>query len=114
MYEQVLPCAPLRPGGALTNPSPLLYIFGGLPGTGKSALSRELARQRGAVHLRFDTIEQNPPRRWPHAPGLGRLRGCVRGRGGQSAPEPGGGGRLREPAADHARGVASRGGALRS
>lgn len=36
----------------------MLYIFGGLPGTGKSGLSLELARQRRAVHLRIDTIEQ--------------------------------------------------------
>jgi predicted kinase len=36
----------------------MLYIFAGLPGVGKSALSRELARQRRAVHLRIDTIEQ--------------------------------------------------------
>lgn len=34
-----------------------LYIFAGLPGTGKSTLSRWLARQVGAVHLRIDTIE---------------------------------------------------------
>lgn len=37
---------------------PILFIFGGLPGTGKSVLSRELARQGNAVHLRIDTIEQ--------------------------------------------------------
>ena len=36
----------------------MLYIFGGLPGTGKSALSSRLAGQRGAVYLRIDTIEQ--------------------------------------------------------
>jgi predicted kinase len=36
----------------------MLYIFSGLPGTGKSALSRHLARERRAVHLRIDTIEQ--------------------------------------------------------
>ncbi|NLF65325.1 MAG: AAA family ATPase [Chloroflexi bacterium] len=36
----------------------MLYIFGGLPGTGKTALSQHLARERGAVHLRIDTIEQ--------------------------------------------------------
>jgi len=35
-----------------------LYIFAGLPGTGKSALSQNLARERGAVYLRIDTIEQ--------------------------------------------------------
>src|SRR5262245_36029931 len=36
----------------------MLYIFGGLPGTGKSALSRHLARSLKAVYLRVDTIEQ--------------------------------------------------------
>jgi predicted kinase len=36
----------------------MLYIFSGLPGTGKSALSRHLARERRAVHLRIDSIEQ--------------------------------------------------------
>ncbi|MCW3051659.1 MAG: kinase [Chthonomonadales bacterium] len=37
---------------------PVLYIFGGLPGTGKSTLSRHLALRIRAVHLRIDTIEQ--------------------------------------------------------
>jgi predicted kinase len=36
----------------------MLIIFGGLPGTGKTAIARELARQVGAVHLRIDSIEQ--------------------------------------------------------
>ena len=36
----------------------MLYIFGGLPGTGKSTLSLGLARERKAVHLRIDTVEQ--------------------------------------------------------
>jgi predicted kinase len=35
----------------------LLYIFGGLPGVGKSTLARQLARELQAVHLRLDTIE---------------------------------------------------------
>jgi len=30
----------------------------GLPGVGKTAISRELARSTGAVHLRIDSIEQ--------------------------------------------------------
>src|SRR5262245_20982556 len=36
----------------------MLYILGGLPGTGKSTLARWLARDRRAVHVRIDTIEQ--------------------------------------------------------
>jgi predicted kinase len=36
----------------------MLYIFAGLPGAGKTALSRRLARDLPAVHLRIDTIEQ--------------------------------------------------------
>ena len=37
---------------------PILYIFSGLPGSGKSTLSQWLARQVDAVYLRVDTIEQ--------------------------------------------------------
>ena len=36
----------------------MLIALGGLPGAGKSALARSLARRIGAVHLRIDTIEQ--------------------------------------------------------
>jgi predicted kinase len=36
----------------------MLIIFGGRPGTGKTTLSRALAQQLGAVHVRIDTIEQ--------------------------------------------------------
>lgn len=36
----------------------MLYIFGGLPGTGKSTLARRLAFRVRAVYLRIDTIEQ--------------------------------------------------------
>jgi predicted kinase len=36
----------------------MLYIFGGLPGTGKSTLSAALAKRCHAVYLRIDTIEQ--------------------------------------------------------
>jgi len=35
-----------------------LFIFAGLPGSGKSALSQRLAQQVNAVYLRIDTIEQ--------------------------------------------------------
>jgi predicted kinase len=36
----------------------MLIIFGGLPGTGKTMIATELARQLGAVYLRIDSIEQ--------------------------------------------------------
>jgi len=36
----------------------MLYIFGGLPGTGKSTLAAGLARQFNAFYIRIDTIEQ--------------------------------------------------------
>jgi len=36
----------------------MLIIFGGLPGVGKTAIAKELARQIGAVYLRIDSIEQ--------------------------------------------------------
>jgi len=36
----------------------VLIIFSGRSGTGKTTISRELARQLNAVYLRIDTIEQ--------------------------------------------------------
>lgn len=37
---------------------PILYIFSGLPGSGKSALSQRVARELGAAYVRIDSIEQ--------------------------------------------------------
>ncbi|HEY9827795.1 MAG TPA: AAA family ATPase [Stenomitos sp.] len=36
-----------------------LFIFAGLPGTGKTTLSQKLAQSIYATHLRIDTIEQS-------------------------------------------------------
>lgn len=38
--------------------SPVLYIFSGLPASGKSTLAKLLAAKTGAVYLRIDTVEQ--------------------------------------------------------
>jgi len=35
-----------------------LIVFGGLPGTGKTAIAREVAREMNAVYVRIDSIEQ--------------------------------------------------------
>jgi predicted kinase len=37
---------------------PILYIFSGLPGSGKTTLSQRVAQSVHAVYLRIDTIEQ--------------------------------------------------------
>jgi predicted kinase len=36
----------------------MLIVFAGLPGTGKTTIAKELARQLEAVYLRIDSIEQ--------------------------------------------------------
>ena len=36
----------------------MLIIFGGLPGTGKSTISKQIAKQLHAIYLRVDTVEQ--------------------------------------------------------
>jgi predicted kinase len=38
--------------------SPVLVVLGGLPGSGKTTLAREVARRLRAVHVRIDTLEQ--------------------------------------------------------
>lgn len=43
---------------ALRDAGPVLLVFGGLPGSGKTSLARALAAELHAVHLRIDSIEQ--------------------------------------------------------
>ena len=38
--------------------APMLFVFSGLPGTGKSTLAQALAREVRAAFIRVDTIEQ--------------------------------------------------------
>jgi predicted kinase len=42
----------------MTSGQPILIVFGGLPGTGKTTLSRELTRRCAASYIRVDAIEQ--------------------------------------------------------
>jgi predicted kinase len=42
----------------MINSEPILYIFSGLPGTGKSTLAKNIAKRLNAVYIRIDTIEQ--------------------------------------------------------
>ena len=37
---------------------PILYIFGGLPASGKSTLARHFAKTIGAAYIRIDSIEE--------------------------------------------------------
>jgi predicted kinase len=43
---------------AMPHMAGVLIALGGLPGTGKSSIARELASRYNAMHLRIDTIEQ--------------------------------------------------------
>lgn len=45
----------------------MLIIFSGLPGTGKTTIARELARQLSAAYLRIDSLEQALRKSWPDA-----------------------------------------------
>ena len=40
------------------NKKPILFIFSGLPASGKSTLAKFIVREYNAVYLRIDTIEQ--------------------------------------------------------
>lgn len=42
----------------MTSRQPILIVFGGLPATGKTTLSRELTRRIGETYIRIDAIEQ--------------------------------------------------------
>lgn len=46
----------VRDRGQLSNP--VLYIFSGLPASGKSTLAKLLAVRTGAMYVRIDTVEQ--------------------------------------------------------
>ncbi|WP_275170215.1 AAA family ATPase [Bradyrhizobium sp. CSS354] len=42
----------------MTSHAPTLIVFGGLPGTGKTTVSRELTRRLAATYLHIDAVEQ--------------------------------------------------------
>lgn len=43
----------------MTGRQPILIVFGGLPATGKTTLSRQLTRRIAASYIRVDAIEQS-------------------------------------------------------
>ncbi|WP_247528165.1 hypothetical protein [Bradyrhizobium sp. 199] len=63
MLDQTSPRPPVADVGSLPHhivmhPSSVLIVFGGLPGTGKTTISRELTIRLAATYLRIDSIEQ--------------------------------------------------------
>jgi predicted kinase len=46
------------PDNKVQKMKPTLFIFSGLPASGKTNLSKLLAKSKGAVYLRVDTVEQ--------------------------------------------------------
>ncbi|WP_247312556.1 AAA family ATPase [Bradyrhizobium sp. 141] len=58
--RRVRPVAELGslPHHGVMHPSSALIVFGGLPGTGKTTISRELTVRLAATYLRIDSIEQ--------------------------------------------------------
>jgi predicted kinase len=61
----------------MVEPAQKLIIFGGLPGTGKTTIARELARHIGATHLRIDSIEQAIQGCTPNSGPLNEVGYCV-------------------------------------
>jgi predicted kinase len=53
--------------------APVLIVFGGLPGTGKTTIARALAKQMQAALLRIDIIEQTILRERPPFEDVGPL-----------------------------------------
>jgi predicted kinase len=45
-------------GNKVRKMKPTLFIFSGLPASGKTTLAKQLAKSKSAVYLRIDTVEQ--------------------------------------------------------
>src|ERR1039457_1333782 len=48
----------MKPSKIVFDNGPVLVVFGGLPGTGKTSIARDLAARMRGTYLRIDTIEQ--------------------------------------------------------
>lgn len=63
-HEKILGGVALKSTGNIDGPArddggrPTLYVFSGLPGTGKTTLAMLLAKRLAAAYLRIDTVEQ--------------------------------------------------------